>query len=220
MNEFGLSEISDGSLLGADTTKVEKAIEESFVDAWMVCAKEIPRSWFYGISFKDSEIVPNLGNGTGHVILPDNFYLLSSFMMEGWNKPVYDAELENENILSVQTNEYTRGNVVRPVCTISSEVVGEKSERVLNYYSLPRGLSEHIIEKAIYIPIVTPLTELKDTDKLNVNVQTIEPLAYLTASIVFTLFEKYDLAKSLENQATRLFPGLLTAKGTTIITKQ
>jgi len=55
---------------------------------------------------------------------------------------------------------------------------------------------------------------------LKLNHQVIEILAYLSASTVFTLFEKYDIAKALEAKAIEMFPGLKSIRGTTVTVKQ
>jgi hypothetical protein len=224
MNEAGLMDNAGNSLLGADSAQADRYIEGSFVDAWRRCVKVMPKQWFKSSVFAiDSHtFFPDSANGIGYVILPDDFYLLVSFKMKGWTKPVYDAYLENEKTSSIQSNEYTRGSQMRPVCTISSKYIGALNEirQVLNYYSLPRGISNHEAEESIYIPAARSLNELEGEDELQISDQVIEPLAYLSASTVFTLFEKYDISKSLEQRAVEMFPGLQSVRGTNVTVKQ
>jgi hypothetical protein len=228
MNEAGMSDLAGNNFIGADTTQVDRHIEGSYVDAWRRCVKVLPRTWFAKKQFIDSIHTPDLVNGTGFVVLPDDFYLLGEFRMKGWAKPVFEAALENEKTSSIQSNEWTRGSEMRPVCTISEQVISivegqntkQDIKQVLNYYSLRRGLQGHKIEKAIYVPICKSLKEYDLEDDLGVDLQTIEPLAYLSASTVFTIFEKYEIATYLEKRAIEMFPGLQTMRGTNVTTKQ
>jgi hypothetical protein len=230
MNESGMYDAAGNNFLGADTTQIDRHIEGSYVDAWRRCVKVMPRTWFAKKQFSESLHVSNLPDGTGFVVLPEDYYLLGAFRVKGWVKPVYEAALENEKTASIQTNEYTRGSELRPVCTISERIIetdtgaGEVAEsricQVLNYYSLRRGLERHDIELAIYIPVCKPLQEYELNDELGIDLQTVEPLAYLSASTVFTIFEKYEIATYLEKRAVEMFPGLQSVRGTNVTTKQ
>jgi hypothetical protein len=219
MNEAGLMDPAGNFLLGADTAQVDRHIEGSFVDAWRRCVKVMPRIWFENKSFKNASHTKSATKGTGYVVLPEDFYLLTSFKMSGWQKPVYEAYVENDRSSSIQSNEYTRGSTIRPVCTISNKLIGVEIKQVLNYYSLPKNINNHVIEEAIYVPSVKPLKDL-DGDDLKISDQVLEPLAYLSASTVFTMFEKYDISKALEQRAIEMFPGLQSVKGNNVVFKQ
>jgi len=220
MNEAQLTDKGGTFLIGADTAQVDRYIEGSYVDAWRRCAQVMPRAWFSNADFSESRVFPNLPEGIGYVELKEDFFLLTGFKMKGWVKSVYEAYIDNERTSSIQSNEYTRGSRIRPVCTISNRKTGGAVKQVLNYYSLPRGLNKHEIEEAIYVPVCKPLTECSDDEELAINQQVIEILAYLSASTVFTLFEKYDIAKAIEQRAVEMFPGLKSIRGTNITVKQ
>ncbi len=198
--------------IGADTAQVDRQIEGSFVDAWRRCVKVMPRSWFANKSFKTAGMVSNLAQGTGYVVLPEDFYLLSSFRMQGWQKSVQEASVINELVSSIQSNDYTRGSEIRPVCVIDLEEVSGAVKHVLRYYSLAKGLTEHLIEQAIYVPVATPLKEIPTDTDLGLSDQVIEPLAYITASTVFTMHEKDKIAQALDARAIEMFPGLQSVK--------
>lgn len=220
MNEAGLMDLAGNFFIGADTAQVDRYIEGSFVDAWRRCVGVMPRAWFGNESFSAATVFPNLPSGTGYVVLPEDFYLLTSFKMTGWGKAVYEAYIVNERTASIQSNEFTRGSQIRPICTISNKLVDGSVKQVLNYYSLKMGLDSHSIEEAIYLPSCKPLSEFDLDEDLKLNHQVIEILAYLSASTVFTLFEKYDIAKALEAKAIEMFPGLKSIRGTTVTVKQ
>jgi hypothetical protein len=221
MNESGLTDSAGNFLLDADVAQIDRHIEGSFVDAWRRCVKVMPRVWFNNESFASQTHESNLPEGTGYVVLPDDFYLLTSFRMQGWSKSVYEAYIEYEKSASVQSNEYTRGSGIRPVCTISNRLLIDGTvKQTLNYYSLPKWLPSHTIEEAIYVPAAGSIKDLADDDDLKISDQVMEPLAYLSASTVFTLLEKPDISKALEQRAIEMFPGLQSVSGNNIIFKQ
>jgi hypothetical protein len=220
MNEAGMIDGSGNMLLGADVAQPDRYVEGSYVEAWRRCVKVMPRTWFRAKSFSANVLVKDLADGTGFVVLDDDFYLLSCFRMQGWQKPVYEASIEGDRTSAIQTNSYTRGSEIRPVCTIATRETGGSIKQVLNYYSLRRGLSNHIIETALYIPMCKSLVDMNGTDDLGISQQVVEPLAWLSASTVFTLFEKPGIAKELEARAAELFPGLARARGANVTVVQ
>jgi hypothetical protein len=226
MNEAGMFDAAGNSYLGADTTQVDRHIEGSYVDAWRRCAKVMPRAWFHNealMAVGGVITTADLANGTGYIILPSDFYLLTALKVKGWQKAVYEAAVENEKTASIQSNEWTRGSTIRPVCTISNKLINNGDngiKQVLNYYSLPKGLASHIVEEALYVPVCKALKEINEIDDLDLSEQIIEPLAYLSASTVFTMFEKYEIAGALEKRAVEMFPGLSKMKGANITIQQ
>ena len=207
--------------IGADTAQIDRQIEGSFVDAWRRCVKVMPRTWFENKSFKSTAgLVPNLAQGTGFVELPEDFYLLSAFKMETWQKAVQEAYVANDLVTSIQSNEYTRGSEIRPVCVIDIDEVEGQIKQVLRYYSVKKGQSAHVVEQAIYVPVAKPLKEINATDELKLSDQVIEPLAYLTASTVFTMHEKNAISQALDARAVEMFPGLQSVRGGVATNKQ
>jgi len=206
MNELGWDDISSGAFFNSDATKVEKHIESVFVDAWRKATALFPKVYFESRDFSASKLTYDISTGTGFILLPADFYLLFSFKMKGWQKRVETAYLFSDPIASVQANEYTRGNHIRPVVirTIKPVLTREgdnfvtKMKDALEYYSLPKG-KVHQVEEAIYIPLIQPLS-----DETILNEKLIAPLAYLCASQVFIIFEKSEIAKVLELKATEI----------------
>ena len=216
MNEMGRDDTQSIFTQGADSTQVDRYIEGSFIDAWRRCAAVLPKSWFGKKSFKTGQHVKNLTEGTGYVVLPSDFYLLNSFKMVVWKKTVYDAYVQNDRISSIQANDFTRGSQIRPVTVLDTVEIGGAFPNVLRYYSLPKNLTNHTVEEAIYIPSVKPMSEYTIEEDIDIDPRIIEPLAYLSASTVFTIFEKYDIAKALEEKVVQMFPGFKSIKGSTV----
>lgn len=218
MNEASMSDSQGALIMGADNAQVDRYIESSYIDAWRRCVVVMPREWFENKTFKTSSLVSDLAEGTGYIELPSDFYLLTSLQMAGWLKPVFSASIENERNSNIQSNEYTRGSTLRPVAVIGMEEVSGTMKRVLKYYSLKKALSAHTVKKAIYLPIPRPLKDIDMDEQLKLSDQVIEPLAYLLGSSVYTMFEKYEIAKALEMRAAEMFPGLTSqVKGVTTI---
>ena len=305
MNEAGLFDREGNSFIGADVAQIDRFIEGSFVDAWRRCAQVMPKAWFKNQSFRNAILKQYLSDGTGYVVLPDDFYMLTCFKMSGWKKPVLDAYILNERTSSIQSNAYTRGSQVRPVAVIEpvaaidyiatptpihfyqntspmfpvggqnwynpdtkelkeynsyarmwadwdwavivdvlrngntyykvskiETVEGIKQvtldvydpyndiKQALKYYSLRKGLESHTIEEAIYVPVAQPLSVIDDDTELEIDHRLLEPMAYLSASSVFTIFEKYDIAKALEQRVIEMFPAFRSVKGSNITFKQ
>ena len=344
MNEASMFDTQGNTFAGADSAQVDRYIEGSYVDAWRRCAGVLPKAWFKNASFKHYPIISNTSQGTGYVILPSDFYLMNSFKMLGWKKAVYESSVENERTSAIQSNEFTRGSQIRPVCTASSREVSDVANniivvgsmaipvfypfdngpvfcsinnktyalideilsykglhsatdeyvandvvyanatlyraegsisasafnplswtvmdyasdpaealtigmqykdyydgkyyactaankvveleltiginQVLNYYSLQKGLASHTIEEAIYIPAAKPLSSYGDDDDLGLDQRVIEPMAYLGASTVFVILEKYDIAKTFEARVVEMFPGFKSIKGNNVTIKQ
>lgn len=193
MNEASMVDSQAQLIIGADNAQVDRYIESSYIDAWRRCVKVMPREWFENKSFKSSVTKPDLADGTGYIELPTDFYLLTKLQMEGWVKPVFSASIENERNSNIQSNEYTRGSVLRPVAVIGTEDINDVMKPVLKYYSLKKGLTQHTVESAIYLPVPMPLKEIDMEDELKLSEQVIEPMAYLLGSSVYTMFEKYEI---------------------------
>ena len=164
--------------------------------------------------------ISDLPNGTGYILLPKDFYLLSKFKMTGWKIAAMEASIANSRTANIQNNEYTRGSEIRPAVVIDNKEVDGVIKPVLEYYSLQKGLSAHTVEEALYVPVVEELSGKPTTYDLGINDQIIIPLAYLSAATVFTIFEKYPVAQALEARAEAMMPGLISLKGANATVKQ
>lgn len=204
MNELGWNDTESGAFIGSDTTKVKGHIESVFVDAWRKAVNIFPKTYFTIKDFSDQKFMPDTTTGTGYIVLPDDFYLLFSFQIKGWQKEVETLYDNSDPIASVQANEYTQGNICRPVCVknirtiekLEGEEYVHEVKDTLDYYSIPKGF-KHTVQKALYIPLIAPLS-----DNTSISEKLYIPLAYLCASMVFYIFEKIDIAQVLENKVT------------------
>lgn len=206
MNELGWDDTESNAFVGSDTTKVAGHIERIFVDAWRKAVNLLPKTYFTIKNFSGQKIVPDIPLGTGYVILPNDFYALYSFKMMGWQVSADTLIDSSDPIARIQANEYTRGNICRPVCVKNTKAIKERvddkfiypQKDVLEYYSVLIG-SEQEIEEALYIPLISPLK-----DNPEINEKLFIPLAYICASMVFSIFEKTDISIQLEKTAIEI----------------
>ena len=206
MNELGWNDTESNAFVGSDTTKVKEHIESVFVDAWRKAVNILPKTYFTIKDFSGQKLVSDIPLGIGHIVLPEDFYGLVSFKMKGWQVSVETLIPNSDPIARVQANEWTRGNIVRPVCVLDNKAIKERegddcvylSKDVLAYYSVPFG-SEQDVEEALYIPLIKSLS-----DDTKINEKLFAPLAYLCSSMVFYIFEKTEIAQALENKATEI----------------
>lgn len=206
MNELGWNDTESNAFIGSDTTKVKGHIESVFVDAWRKAVNIFPKTYFTIKDFSDQKLVSDIPHGTGYIVLPEDFYSLFSFKMKGWQVSSETLIPSSDPIARIQANEFIRGNVVRPVCVLSNKAIKERigdeiiptQKDVLEYYSVPVG-SKQEIEEALYIPLISPLSE-----SAKLNEKLFIPLAYLCASMVFSIFEKQEIAQVLEAKATEI----------------
>jgi hypothetical protein len=136
--------------------------------------------------------------------------------IDGWSK--------------IETSKYNDGSIFKFGVPITKYVqvanyavtdfVLNQIVQVLEYYSLPPGLDKHEIEEAIYVPNVQPLIELNPNDTIDINQRIIEPLSYVVAGCVFTIFQKDQLAASLTEKGLLMIPGYRSVKNNNVTFKQ
>ena len=197
MNELGWDDAYGDAFIGGDTVKVVRQVEAMFRDAWRKAVTMLPRSYFRLSSFKDSMLTGDVHSGTGFVVIPDDFYVLLLFKMKGWQRPCFVAVEEDEAVSAIQSNEFVRGNFCHPVCTLSERT---GYGRVLNYYSLRRG-ENHAVEEALYIPMVGGIDGLEAERDLGLDERLYGALEWINAGLVFSVFEKPDMAKVADEKA-------------------
>ncbi len=199
LNEAGT--IDGAEMIGADMTQLTNYIEKHYPGAWRRAVKILPRSWFDTKSFADAAKVVDAPDGTGYVILPTDFLLLSSFRMKTWKVACKEAQEETPDINFKQSNEYLRGTLYEPVCVLRLINSENTLKKAMYYYSVARSASAdtHIVEEALYIPNVTTLA-----DDVNIDDKLAEPLAYICAVAVLTTLEKTTAAKAIEAELLKL----------------
>lgn len=188
MNEIGEEE-TNSSLLDEDTIKIDQYIESCIGDAlaMIVLKSAIP------VNPKKGTSNPvNNNDGTGYIVLPDDFLKLIAFKMEGWKRTVSEAFPLDSEKAKQQSNEYTRGGNNKPVCVLSYSPEGKK---VLEYYSVTG--SNHTVSVFVYEASYEPSSgiNMKSSDAV------FYALCYMTAGLVYSIFENQATAEEMQKIA-------------------
>ncbi|GHT25503.1 hypothetical protein AGMMS4957_20410 [Bacteroidia bacterium] len=181
-------------LLVLRPTREEKPIEdyirEMLPDALMLLIGLVPDEYLESKtdSAAKASVVKKPQDGSGYITLPADYFRLKRFKMFGWERPVMTTIDENSPEYSLQSNEYLRGGVSRPVCAVRK--YGGNVNR-LEYYSLPKFFEEHVVEEFIYIPKPN-ISVLSTSFALDTRLEL--PLVYVCASLVYKVYEKQEQA--------------------------
>lgn len=124
-------------------------------------------------------------DGTGYVVLPDDYIRLKSFKMDGWEREVTEPINMEHPLYIRQRNIYTRGGKAKPVCVIKDKVITGAVTKVLEYYSLEEN-DTHTVDQFIYIPELA-------AENVQTNLQN--SLAWLCAVHVLEIGGRSDAAK-------------------------
>lgn len=127
-------------------------------------------------------------DGAGELSLPDDFVSLVSLQLVGWQSPACRMYAHNSRETLWQQNEYTRAGCCRPVCV---EVLKPGGKRCAKLFPLPDGegaVPKHFIYEAAF----------KAEDGLNgYDNGMVDAVVYKCASLLYTMFERYDAANAM-----------------------
>ena len=209
LNEAGMKEKECFQLEGADNSEVDMSICSVYRSAWQKCVGIVPRHW---LTIADFSARPtDFGDGTGIVRLPEDWYMLYAFRMQGWKRSVYRCAEAGDEVARMQQYEYARGTRLKPVCVLELNLSGDGKERVLHYYSLPRGVV-HEVDTALYAPVCKTPDEWVDKQELPEDERFVTVLCYLVAACVSRIFKNWDGAKSLEQEAVQVANRLMVGE--------
>ena len=180
----------DVSLLSADTRSLDDTILELLPQAVAFIQKNKGKS-AGGVNVKSAKVstlnvVPHLNGGL--IPVPDDFEKLVSLKLVKWGVPVHCAYPYDSCEAAWQRNEYTRAGYCRPVCV---ETLTPGCVRCLLMYPFAQNdpsVPESFIYEACF----------KEGDVLNCQSNAvIDAVVYKCASLLYTVFERYDAANSM-----------------------
>ena len=186
---------SDISLLSADTRRLDDSIKEllpravSFIQknkgatAGRVNTKSITPS---------SLNVTDNGSGGGQMVLPADFVELVSLQLAGWLSPANRLCAHNSREAVWQQNTYTRAGSSKPVCIASFAPTGE---RYAVLFPLPDGNGARV-RHFVYEALFDAADGLNGYDS-----GMDDAVVYACASLLYTMFERYDAASAMLSQA-------------------
>jgi hypothetical protein len=184
---------------------VETYIRECLNDAW-----EFVYQTAYGETQTKNMTTPvvNATSGNPQIVsgsdgrvkiihLPSDFLRLQFLWIDTWERPVTETIEKSTQKYRAQFNPYTRGNISRPIVAV--EKVDEKQYE-LECFSIQDGVTPRIKPetKVLYVPIttdvvslITDATEMND-DVVVSDINLLSPLYYMTASLVYGIYELHQ----------------------------
>lgn len=132
-------------------------------------------------------VADDIKDGTGIIVIPEDYLRLYTLKMKDWAKPVHEAIGKGHPIYSQQFNKYTRGIPEKPVAVYS----GTATTPHIRYYSV---YDSHKVEELSYIPRFSSDNEY--TDKMS------EAIALNTAKKVMEVFGNAEGVTIMQNELT------------------
>lgn len=142
------------------------------------------------VDFSNMQQTKN-SDGTGKVLLPDNFIRLVSFKMTQWSREVTIPYDKTSIMYKKQSNIFTRGGVSKPVVILDSDN--------LYYFSVDKN-DLHKIDYAKAITYIEPDVTFPRL--------LLSPLIWLTASKVLSVVNEPQAAVDAKNQFQELLNSL------------
>jgi len=146
-----------------DNMELDEIIRAKLPDAARAIVEMCPLSLLNAdaLTLPTDDQVANT-DGSGYIVLPDDFLRLVSFKLASWNRAVTSVAEEGSSTDLMQRNVFTRGTPLKPVCSFGHRADGK---RVMEYFVA--GDNGHDVERALYIPLPSVVTET-DCDTLNI----------------------------------------------------
>ena len=184
------------TLLTDDTKALDRHIDALLPDAVLLVQRNKGRGMLNPKSVLPVAVpTENEGEGTGYILLPDDFVKLVSLRMAGWSRPCARLYPADSRMALMQHSRYTRSGGVRPVC---SEDVLPTGKRCLRYWWLPKGqqpMVEHLVYEARY-DAAEGLSG--DDEALH------KAVAYYCAALLMNVFGRGDMAAVFMNTAASI----------------
>ena len=185
----------DVSLLSVDTRRLDESIVELLPKAVLFIQKNkgatAGRVNAKSVNQSNLNVVSN-GSGAGLLTLPADFVDIVSLRLNGWHSPACQLYAHNSREANWQRNEYTRAGNYRPVCI---EAFTTNGERCAMLFPLPAGNGAKV-EHFVYEAAFDAAEGLNACDD-----GMVDAVVYECASLLYTMFERYDAANAMLSQA-------------------
>ena len=194
---------SEVTLLSVDTRRIDDCIKGLLPSAVSFIQKNKGSS---GCRVNTKSVTPSSlsvtdnGSGGGQIVLPNDFVELVSLQLEGWLSPVCRLHPNDSREAAWLQNTYTRAGACRPVGIAAFTSSGARCAML---FPLPGGNGSkvrHFVYEAIF----------NAADGLNGYDSGMEDaVVYACASLLYTMFERYDAANAMLSQALAACGGRL-----------
>lgn len=136
------------------------------------------------------------GDGSGWVLLPDDFMRLIAFRMSDWERTVYEAISVDDPLYAKQSSRYKgiRGNVQKPVCAIVNRAEG----KALEFYACKDNTA--MIVRAGYLPYPS----IDANDGIDISQRCYEAVIYTIAALVAATYGDSEKTTNLNELSKTL----------------
>lgn len=136
------------------------------------------------------------GDGSGWVLLPDDFMRLIAFRMSDWERTVYEAISVDDPLYAKQSSRYKgiRGNVQKPVCAIVNRAEG----KALEFYACKDNTV--MIVRAGYLPYPS----IDANDGIDISQRCYEAVIYTIAALVAATYGDSEKTTNLNELSKTL----------------
>lgn len=142
--------------------------------------------------------VIDCGDGTGMIILPEDYAAMVSLQLKGWKRPCHKSIAAGCREALEQRCEHTRAGICRPVCVDGVTADGAKA---LLLSPLP-GDGGAAMEHFVYEARFDASRGLQGDDGV-----LADAVAYYCAALLYGVFERQDQANAFLSLATLLCNG-------------
>lgn len=197
---------NDVSLLSVDTRQLDDSIMELLPRAvsYIQKSKGAGAGRVNTRSATPSEMnVTANETGGGEFVLPDDFVSLVSLQLDGWLSPVHRMFPYDSNEAAWQRNEYTRAGICKPVCVEAFTADGNRCAMVFPFSGNDVANVRHFVYEAAF-DVAEGLNGYDDG--------MVDAVVYECASLLYTMFERYDAANAMLSLALAACGGQIGKK--------
>lgn len=128
-------------------------------------------------------------NGSGFVMLPNDFMRLMAFKMSDWERVVYNAIEVNDPIYTKQSSRYKgiRGNVQKPVCAIVNRPEGLS----LEFYSCNDESA------TMDVGVYRPYPKIDENEGIEISERCYKAVIYTLGALVLMTYGEGEKASVL-----------------------
>lgn len=137
-----------------DNMELDEIIRSNILHSVRFILESCPVSMLLPIALDVKEVSQSKNDdGSGCVLIPDDFLRLVSFKLSSWNRAVVNVADEGSGIELMQRNGYTRGTPIKPVCVYSHDDIGN---RIIEYFTAGKevdGMYNHDVQHFLYVMV-------------------------------------------------------------------
>lgn len=179
----------DGTAEQTEGVSIERYIDTMLDEQLRMLFLSAPVKLLPVVEYKDAVTPVVREDGSGRMYMNEDFLRPVSLQMQGWERPVVDFIDISHPTYELQFNKYTRGGVSKPVAVCS---VNDEGRNVIDYYSLPATITEHIVDS--FLIVLVPDAGLEQYD---FNPVLVDAWCYRTAASVYDVMGNHSMYEIL-----------------------